>query len=644
MKTCKSLYVLTLIPLLCMVASAETKYISDMQFTVVKNGWGPAERDMSNGEQLARDGKTMTIGTTTYTKGLGVHAASEIRVPLNGTCTSFISDIGIDAEVGKAGQVSFQVFADGAQLFASRHISGGTGPQRVSVSVTGKKQLVLIVTDGANGTNNDHADWGAARLDCTGTTPPPTPTPTPIPTPTSNVGPVAVTQPSGAKVVNPGDDLASLVSNSPTGTSFFLKSGVYRMQSVQVKDGDTFLGELGATMSGARVLTSFSREGSYYVAAGQTQHGDSVPGSLNCLSSAPRCSYPEDLFFDNMPLFHVAKLSDVSAGKWFFDYSAQKIYFADDPTGHTVETSVTPFAFYGQADNVTIQNLTIEKYATPAQNGAILCAVIQNRAPQGHNWIVKNNTIRLNHGGGIFASDRMQILNNNVYRNGQMGLLGDGDAVLVQGNEIAYNNYAGYEPGWEAGGTKFVGTTNIIIRGNYSHDNKGTGLWLDYKNSSALIENNHTSHNQLYGIQQEIGGSVIIRNNVVENEGSNPTAPSTAMWYSGGIVVSASGPAEVYGNTVTNCVNGIGAIHGDRGADFLVKGLNVHDNTIVQNGGTAAGIIKTGSDDSIFSSWNNHFQHNTYTLTNGANYNWMNGDKTKSEWVAYGNDTTGVWK
>jgi hypothetical protein len=42
------------------------------------NGWGPVERDTSNGEQAAGDGHTMSINGATFTKGLGAHANSSI--------------------------------------------------------------------------------------------------------------------------------------------------------------------------------------------------------------------------------------------------------------------------------------------------------------------------------------------------------------------------------------------------------------------------------------------------------------------------------------------------------------------------------------------------------------------------------------
>jgi len=142
----------------------------------------------------------------------------------------------------------------------------------------------------------------------------------------------------------------------------------------------------------AEVLTTFTRSGPYYVVTGQSQHGQEHG---ECDSTHPGCSFAEDLFFDNVPLQHMAQLSDVAPGKWFFDYPNQTIYFMDNPTGHTVETSVTRSAFYGSASNVTISGLIVEKYAIPAQMGAI-----GDQYPGG-GWIISNNETRLNHGQGI---------------------------------------------------------------------------------------------------------------------------------------------------------------------------------------------------------------------------------------------------
>ena len=141
-------------------------------------------------------------------------------------------------------------------------------------------------------------------------------------------------------VINPGDDIQSIVDTNPEGTTFILKAGVHRFREIWPKDGNTFIGENGAIMNGSRLLTEFETDGGLYYAANQTQ-GDWYGGSDICQEGWERCNHPEDLYFDNVPLRHVTSLADVAPGKWFFDYDADRIYFADDPTGHTVETSVT---------------------------------------------------------------------------------------------------------------------------------------------------------------------------------------------------------------------------------------------------------------------------------------------------------------
>jgi hypothetical protein len=607
---------------------AASGYISDTSFTTVANGWGPVERDMSNGEKAAADGKTLTIAGTTYPKGLGVHAASEVHIDLGGACSTFTSDIGVDSEVGSNGAVVFQVWADGSKLFESGILRGGMSPQPISVPVPGKHQLSLVVSDGGSGINNGHADWGGAKLDCSSTVTPAVA----MTAPTAPVAPVSV--PSGARMLNPGDDVAAAVSQNGPGTTFYLRAGTYRLQSVEPKANDVFTGDSGAVISGARLLTSFSREGGYWVAAGQDQHG-TVRGL--CSDQNPLCNQPEDLFFDDNVLQRVASLSQVSSGKWFFDYGAKKIYFGDDPSGHKVETSVTASAFHGSARGVAIRGLVIEKYANPSSSGSI--HAMTDPGPYSSDWVIDGNEIRLNHAAGVRIADRTSVTNNKIHDNGQIGVIGGGSGVLIEGNEIYSNNIANYDV-TEAGGTKFVQTNNLVVRGNYVHDNNGPGLWTDSDNTNPLYENNHTRSNRIAGIFHEMGTAAIIRNNTVEQDGHTSGG---SMWYGAGIFVHSSSGVEIYGNTVTNCESGIGAAWVYRGeGSYDVKDLNVHDNVITQSAGAAAGIV---SQNANTINMNNHFQNNTYILSdpNGKHYEW-NGPRTKDEWRSFGNDVNGTWR
>src|SRR5262249_15869403 len=152
----------------------------------------------------------------------------------------------------------------------------------------------------------------------------------------------------------------------------------------------------------------------------------------------PRCTSPEQLFTNNVQLQHVSSLGEVGPGKWYFDYDADRIYFADDPTGNLVETSVTSVAFQPTADYVTVSNLAMGRDGSIGQ-----VAVIQGGGRTG--WTVSGNEVRWNHSEGIRVGTAGHVQGNNVHHNGQMGIAGFGDNLLIENNEIAYNNLAHYE-------------------------------------------------------------------------------------------------------------------------------------------------------------------------------------------------------
>ncbi len=139
-------------------------YLSDINWTSATNGWGPVERDKSNGEKGSGDGNTIRLNGTSYTKGLGVHALSEITYTLNGQYSTFLSDIGLDDEIGNNGSVVFQVWGDGIKLYDSGLMTGSSATKSVNLNITGVNSLKLVVTNGGDNINYDHADWANARI------------------------------------------------------------------------------------------------------------------------------------------------------------------------------------------------------------------------------------------------------------------------------------------------------------------------------------------------------------------------------------------------------------------------------------------------------------------------------------------------
>ena len=132
-------------------------YVSDLNWTSATTGYGSVQKDKSV------NGNTITLNGTTYSKGLGVHAISEIHYALNGAYSTFISDVGVDDE-SWGGSVQFQVYGDGVKLFDSGIVHKGDTIQHISVNVSGVQDLELYVGDGGDGISNDHADWAGAYL------------------------------------------------------------------------------------------------------------------------------------------------------------------------------------------------------------------------------------------------------------------------------------------------------------------------------------------------------------------------------------------------------------------------------------------------------------------------------------------------
>ncbi|MHA4814673.1 NPCBM/NEW2 domain-containing protein [Streptomyces aculeolatus] len=145
---------------------AGTTYASDWEWLDAGNGWGPVERDTSVGEQQAGDGKPLTIGGETFAKGLGVHAASDIGFYVGRECETFDARVGLDDESGANGSVSFEVWADGAKVADSGVLTNDEPAQPLSADIGDAQTVRLVVTDGGDGVNYDHADWADARFTC----------------------------------------------------------------------------------------------------------------------------------------------------------------------------------------------------------------------------------------------------------------------------------------------------------------------------------------------------------------------------------------------------------------------------------------------------------------------------------------------
>lgn len=434
--------------------------------------------------------------------------------------------------------------------------------------------------------------------------------------------------------LEPGENIQEAIDANPAGTRFVLRPGIYRMQSMVPKKGDVFIAAItgAAVLDGAALVTSFVQVDQTWTARAPVRTPTQAVG--RCMEEHPLCTQPQDLYFDGTALVPVSSRASISAGKWYLDANTGKIYLGSDPHGHTIEIGETEQAFVGPADSVMISGLTVEHYANDAQN-AVISALAPHIGRSSHYWTIENCAVRWNHGTGIGGGHFSRIFHNHVHDNGQLGISAGGNSAVVRGNEIDHNNTAGYDPGWEAGGTKFVRSFNLVVDSNTVHDNRGPGLWTDGYNMKTTYENNHTSGNWIAGILHEISYDAVIRNNRIEKDGFNIYHRSSP-WYGGGIVISASSNTEVFGNTVIDCMNGIIILQGDRPTQ--AKNIDIHNNVISQAAGIAAGILFSPTYNLVES--NNRFHNNVYELSNSAgnSFECLNEPCPLTKWKQLGND------
>jgi hypothetical protein len=436
--------------------------------------------------------------------------------------------------------------------------------------------------------------------------------------------------PFDAIAVEPGSSIQAAVDFAGEGAVFCLKKGIHRAQAVRPRARQLFFGESETVLNGSRLLDGFRRENRYWVANSQLQR---VPKHGECLPSAPACDQPQAVFIDDKPLTKVLSKDALASNEVYIDYAGGRVYLVDDPTNHKVEATVASFAFVSTAADVSISNLTIEKYGSRAQEGAV-------HAREGTRWTIENCVVRLNSGTGISVGTGTRVHNCDIHHNGQIGIGGNGKDIRIEGNRIWSNNIYGFDPGWEAGGAKIAESDGVTFRGNHVHDNNGAGLWCDGECHNVVYEDNLVENNQHNGIFHEISFNAVIRRNVVRHNGSGRS------WYwDADIIVAASQDVEVTGNTVTVAPGACGIMlidqgrRKDAGGQYKTRNNTVRGNDMTFEGAPCAGgVSDTKPDDEnfgIITDGNNRFDGNTYRVRGASEPPRFVWDQDVTDWSGF---------
>ena len=425
-------------------------------------------------------------------------------------------------------------------------------------------------------------------------------------------------------VLDPEQDIQAVVERSPEGSRFYLQPGVYRQQTIHPKNGQEFIGQEGAILSGAMELTIWNKEFDFWYAENLPPP---LPSYGGCAADRDLCDAREDLFFNDRLYARVGSFDKLRSGTWH--YADGRAYLADDPGGQAIELSVTPLAIGGEASDVVLRNLVVEKYASLAQHGAI-------EFTDGHRWHVTDVIARWNHGVGLTFGPGTHVEGGSFSHNGHVGLKGTGVGATIEHVEIAFNNYAGYDAQWEAGGTKFYETTGLVVRKSCIHHNYGPGLWTDIDNIDVTYEGNIVFLNENDGIKHEISHDAIIRDNIVSQNGN---AFDDWLWGSQ-ILIQNSRNVEVYNNIVeisAQAGNGISIIHQDRDGGkygpWNATDNYIHDNTVTYlDDHGHSGLVRDTERGWRENEHGNIFDMNKYIVTDEKSEHWRFDGGSDGSW------------
>lgn len=157
-------------------SEAQVVWLDQLDVGAASQGFGTPRKNRSV------DRNPIRMGGKVFERGFGTHSESSLRVTVDGKAKAFSATVGVDDEVaGRPASVEFVVYGDDAVLWKSGLMRAGDAPKPFTVNLTGVKVMELLVTDGGDGDQYDHANWADAKFDV----------PAPVIFPTSGIAYVA---------------------------------------------------------------------------------------------------------------------------------------------------------------------------------------------------------------------------------------------------------------------------------------------------------------------------------------------------------------------------------------------------------------------------------------------------------------------
>lgn len=214
--------------------------------------------------------------------------------------------------------------------------------------------------------------------------------------------------------------------------------------------------------------------------------------------------------------------TSMPSGGFFYDDQQKELVISitDEVPAEqlSVEISMRPYLVQGQnVAGIAIKNIRF-RYANTTTTSRQAAVTLVGRGNTLEGLVVEDMD-----GVGIEVSGDDNVVRNClVTRSGYLGIKARGRNVLIESNEVSYNNTRRFNKWWEAGGLKFIylgGMQASRVRNNHVHHNYGDGIWFDWGNDDNTIERNVVAYNEGFGIQYEASSRAVIQDNEVFGNG-----------------------------------------------------------------------------------------------------------------------------
>lgn len=347
-------------------------------------------------------------------------------------------------------------------------------------------------------------------------------------------------------LASPLRTIGAAIARAPQGGAVVLRGGTYHEEvTIPVNKPLTVQAypNEAVWLDGSRQVSNFVPTGKVYAAAGWTPTFDSSPtyqwgkpgtehGGSFVDPAYPMASHPDQVWIDNAAQKQVRSLSEITAGTFYVDYAAKKLYVGTNPAGKTVRASALAKAMSVRAENSVVRGIGIRRFATSVPHmGAV---TVEKTGVVFENVSITDNSTT----GIAVGAGKVTLRNVTSARNGLMGVsVVYADGLTVTGLDASGNNVERFKSAPVAGGMKVGRTRGVSVQQSTFRNNAGTGLWLDESVYNADLAGNAMTGNASHGVSAEISAKVRLVDNVIADNRNF------------GVKVNNTSEVEIWNNT-----------------------------------------------------------------------------------------------